>query len=371
MQKQLAGQDEVSHGALTSDQQPSVSNGASLPSSAALQDDPPQAGSILSKSTRSPERAPSHAHPSEGYPLLQTGLNVAASKAQHDNKEDTGMGTHSGSDITLQQAEVTQHTEHYRQQSELGVPDHNRGLTLVEEREHADSQVEDAGHLTAPAVATVLGNADTAAAAAQLEPVQTPVQSTAQASHTSPAAALSITDEGGDTDPAHGAPAHRTVQSTAQASHILPAAAPSVAHEGDETDAAHGAAAHRTVQQQAQHEAASQPVHQEQVSANGQNTPFAPWLSAVRLGDEQAPSSPIYGVASSSAFGSPDSAVSRSSSRDWLGQIFSGKKSSKKSSRKSRNGSISPTRLFEGLTRVNSDAEGLFNGWHGPKATGA
>ena len=383
MQKQLAGQNEVSHGALTSDQQRSVSNGASLHGSAALQDGHTQAGSTLSKSSWSigTEGAPSQAHTSEGYPLPQTGLNVAASKAQHDSEEDTGMDTRSGSDIMLQQAEVTQHVEHDRQQSELGVPDHT-DLTLAEES--ADSQVEDAGHLTAPvpaivvgnadtaaAAATVVGNADTAAAAAQLEPVQTPVQSTAQASHTSPAAAPSITDEGGDPHPAHGAPAHHTGQSTAQASHILPAAAPSGAHAGDDTEPAHGAPAHRAVQSTAQHGAASQPVHQEKVSANDQPTPLAARLSAVRLGDEQAPSSPIYGVATSSAFGSPDSAVSRSSSRDWLGHMFSGKKSSKKSSRQSGNGSISPTRLFEGLARVNSDAEGLFNSWHGPKANGA
>lgn len=104
-------------------------------------------------------------------------------------------------------------------------------------------------------------------------------------------------------------------------------------------------------------------------------SPVAPRQRTALSGEEEAPSSPIFGVATSSALNSPDSAMSRSSSRDWLGGIFSGrntgrntgKNSSRNSVKNGSKGAVSPTRLFEGLTRATSDPEDLFGGWHGPK----
>lgn len=101
----------------------------------------------------------------------------------------------------------------------------------------------------------------------------------------------------------------------------------------------------------------------------------APRQQNAFTGEEEAPSSPIFGVATSSTLNSPDSAMSRSSSRDWLGGIFSGRNTGRNTGRNSsRNsvknggkGAVSPTRLFEGLTRATSDPEDLFGGWHGPK----
>lgn len=103
--------------------------------------------------------------------------------------------------------------------------------------------------------------------------------------------------------------------------------------------------------------------------ADGHATPLrvATRRRSALVGDEQAPSSPVYGVATSSAFNSPDSAMSRASSRDWLGGIFSGRNTSRKAAREAVKGGVNPTRLFEGLTRASSTAEDLFDSWHGPK----
>ena len=216
-----------------------------------------------------------------------------------------------------------------------------------------------------------------------------------RAQHSSTCAKDALTDASQELSATHNAQsAHRQSQDAGHIAAVAPSVVLSRTHAEPQPAPVHHASVPEIthIKKEAAAEAKDKAMHLRDVDekqGEGQRTPFAATArrNSLQFGDEHAPSSPIYGVAipgafsspgafsrpsacsNPSAFSSPDSAMSRTGSRDWLGHIFSGKKSSKKPSRKATNGSISPTRLFDGLATSASDAEHLFNSWHGPKSS--